>query len=294
MSDRQEGGCEKDRVALRDFQLFQIDILHEFKRICEENNLRWWLSYGSLLGAIRHKGFIPWDDDIDVVMPAADYMRFRELCRTELSSGFYLQVHEDNPCNFISWQRIGVTNSTSLPREYADIHAEWGVCLDIFPLFPCPEGASSDNRGRFDSIVASLDRLSAKYLYRHESKDQKSLLRKLYYTMMGYIPDSLNIALWRRAEKKLFFGAGCDEPCSTLTSIDDFTPYPSSLFAETIMVEFEGELLPAPSGYETLLDMYYGKGWMELPPEEKRVCHSGGGSDEIIVSLTQPYKQYLK
>ena len=136
MPGQHQNGCTNNRVALRDFQLFQMGILHEFKRICEENGLTWWLAYGSLLGAIRHKGFIPWDDDIDVLMPAEDYMRFRELCRTELSDGFYLQVHEDNPCNFIPWQRIGVTSSTSLPHEYVDIHAEWGAVsythLDVY------------------------------------------------------------------------------------------------------------------------------------------------------------------
>ena len=293
MPGQHQNGCTNNRVALRDFQLFQMGILHEFKRICEENGLTWWLAYGSLLGAIRHKGFIPWDDDIDVLMPAEDYMRFRELCRTELSDGFYLQVHEDNPCNFIPWQRIGVTSSTSLPHEYVDIHAEWGVCLDIYPLFPCPEKGSED-RHRFDFAVTAIDRLTAKYLYRHEGRTQKSFLRKLYYQVMGHVPDCLNVAFWRRMEKKLLFGIGYEEKCPALTSFDDYTRYPRDLFSDTVMVEFEGEWLPVPAGYESLLAIYYGEDWMELPPEEKRVCHSGGGSDEVIVSLTEPYEQYLK
>lgn len=107
---------------------------HEFKRIYEGNGSIWWLAYESLLWAIRRKGFIPRDDDIDIHMSAEDYVRFRELCCTELSDGFYLQVHEGNPCNFIQWQRIDVTNSAFLSH----IHAEWGVFLGIFRCFLDP------------------------------------------------------------------------------------------------------------------------------------------------------------
>lgn len=279
-------------VELRRFQLFQLDILREFMRVCNEHDLRWWLAYGSLLGAARHGGFIPWDDDIDVFMPAEDYLKFREICvKGGLSEGFYIQSHALNPRNFIGWQRIGVENSTSLPHEYADIHAEWGVCIDIFPLFPvAPQGARMESRA--NSIRRRFDRLTAKYLYRHRAAMQDSPLRRLYYRAMGAMPDSLNILLWNKAEKSVLDPDG--EGNWPMGSFDDPCLYPSDLFARTVTLPFEGMQLPVPEGYRDVLEIYYGSDWAEIPSEEKRVCHSGGGSAEVVVSLVDSYRLYLR
>lgn len=283
---------EEHSVELRQFQLFQLDILKEFMRVCDEHGLCWWLAYGSLLGAARHGGFIPWDDDIDVLMPAEDYLKFREICtKGGLSKGFYIQSHALNPCNFIGWQRIGVENSTSLPYEYADVHAEWGVCIDIFPLFPvAPQESLAASKA--DATRKKFDRLTAKYLYRHRAAMQDSALRRLYYRMMGGYPDSLNISLWNKEERKVLQPSGCEK--WAMGTFDDPCSYPSELFARTTVLSFEGMLLPVPEGYKDMLEIYYGSDWAELPPEEKRVCHSGGGSAEVMVSLVEPYRLYLK
>lgn len=283
---------EERSVELRQFQLFQLDILNEFKRVCDEHNLRWWLAYGSLLGAARHEGFIPWDDDIDVLMPAEDYLKFREVCvKGALSEGFYIQSHALNPCNFIGWQRIGVESSTSLPYEYADIHAEWGVCIDIFPLFPAaPRGEHMASRT--NKIRKRFDRLTAKYLYRHRIPMQDSALKRLYYRIMGAMPDSLNVLLWSKAEKNVLKPDGSAN--WLMGSFDDPCLYPPELFSRTITLPFEGMQLPVPEGYRDILEICYGSEWAELPPEEKRVCHSGGGSAEVMVSLADPYCLYLK
>lgn len=285
------GACAQAAGRLREFQVFQLTILDEFKRICDEHGLRWWLSYGTLLGAARHQGFIPWDDDIDVIMPPDDYLRFREIAPAVLSEGYYLQSHGVNPCNFIEWQRIGVVSSTSMPYEYADVHAEWGVCMDIFPLFPAPQ-ADSSGRKRVDSLEAVVSRLSAKYYYRHEASKQKSFVRRLYYRLMGAVPDSVNVCLWTRAEKRLL--GGLSEDARFYRVFGDARDYPRSLFDETAILPFEGRSLPAPGGYEQYLNLCYGPDWRELPPPEKRVWHSGGGSDEVMVSLTEPYVRFLK
>lgn len=276
---------------LREFQVFQLDILREFKRICDEHGLRWWLAYGTLLGAARHEGFIPWDDDIDVAMPPEDYLRFREVAPESLSDGFYLQCHGVNPCNFIEWQRIGVTSSTSMPYAYADVHAEWGVCMDIFPFFPAPS-ADSPERKKVDSLEATVSRLAAKYYYRHEASAQDSLARKVYYKLMGAVPDGLNKKMWLRAERRLLNGLVDESPYYRV--FGDNRDYPRSMFERTAYLPFEGMELPVPSEYRRYLEICYGPDWNELPPAEKRVWHSGGGSDEVLVSLTEPYANHLK
>ena len=78
---------------LRDLQLVELEILREFVRVCEAHGLRYYLAYGTLLGAVLHRGFIPWDDDIDVTMPRPDYERFARICASELRPGFTWQSY---------------------------------------------------------------------------------------------------------------------------------------------------------------------------------------------------------
>src|SRR5262249_11940290 len=88
-----EVGGRLDDVQLRALQLVELDILREFVRLCEAHGLRYYLAYGTLLGAVRHRGFIPWDDDVDVTMPRDDYDRFADVCVSELRPGFAWQTY---------------------------------------------------------------------------------------------------------------------------------------------------------------------------------------------------------
>lgn len=272
-------------VPLREFQLFQLGILEEFVQLCEKNDLRYFAAYGTLLGAARHRGFIPWDDDIDLWMPADDYIRFRKICSEQLKAPYYLQSHETNVQNFIFWQRIGRSDTTSLLLDAADIHAEWGICIDIFPLFPC--SLENEKRAHTEKTMKNFDRLSKKYLYRHDAKKEAGL-SKAYHQLMGSYPDSLNMKLWKSAETKL----AADRPNDD-GFYDGFRFYKRSWFEHTTTLPFEDIALPAPAEYANALSAYYGSDWMEVPPPDKRVSHSGGGSDTILVSLDSPFKGHL-
>lgn len=293
MSQLNECAVSQDAERLREFQLFQLDILKEFARVCELHDLRWWLGFGTLLGAARHQGFIPWDDDIDVVMPSDDYLKFREACEQSLGEDYYFQSHGANPRNFIAWQRIGVKNSTSLPYEYADVHGEWGVCIDVFPAFPNAAPGNPDRDKRIGQINA-INRLSAKYQYRHEAPQQESLARKAYYGLMGAMPDAINLRLWNKTLRKLLIPFDTEVYDHVSVCFGEFEVFPAELFSDTVLLPFEDMMCPVPVGYERYLELAYGPDWRELPPVEKRVWHSGGGSDEVLVSLTEPYEKFLK
>lgn len=282
-------------VSLREYQLFQLTILKEFKRICDAHHLTWWMAYGSLLGAARHKGFIPWDDDIDVVMMPHDYRAFRDICRTELSNDYYLQVHALNPANHISWQRIGVKQSTSLPQDRRDVPGEWGVCIDIFPLVSCPD-PSTPAFEDFLKRLRAFDRASAKYIYAHDARITTGL-RKMYNLWQSRRSDADDIARWCALEEELLF----DSPWKTSAFVADIAcieasdSYEKAWFDHTIELPFEDITVPVPQGYDCVLSRYYGENWAEIPDESSglRWAHSGGGNDEVIVSLTEPYTQYL-
>ncbi len=278
-------------VELREYQLFQLRILNEFIRICELYDLKYYLAYGTLLGAVRHQGFIPWDDDIDVWMPADDYLKFREVAKTDLGEDYYFQSHETNPCNIIEWQRIGVTNSTSLPVDMADIHAEWGICIDIFPFAPAPDIASHAFK-KLRKRVRLLYRVAEKYCYVHDMASTKGI-RRLYYLFWSKIPDAVNVKWFKHLEDKVLHSA-TEEECEYYYDLCADNIFEKSWFASSIDLDFEGHKMNAPIGYKEVLTGQYGENWSELPPENQRVWHSGGGGEGFIVSLTEPYKQFLK
>ena len=282
-------------TALRTYQEYQLKLLKEFARVCEKHNLTWYVAWGTLLGAARHEGFIPWDDDIDVWMPAEDYLKFREVCKTSLGEEYYLQCHSENPCNYIPWQRIGLKNTTSLPYEYADIHADWGICIDVFGLIPIPAADDAAGRKLFDRRVKKLSTLSKKYVYAHDAK-KLSGLSKLYHLYRASGSDQANIQKWLKAEQDVLKGEGyAHSGVMTDTFLDPNYALPTAAFeGELRYLPFEDMMVPVPANYEAVLVEAYGADWMELPPEEKRFWHSGGGSDEVKVSLDEPWTKFLK
>ena len=125
-------GSKMKDETLRQIQAIELDIATEVFRLCSKHNLRCSLVGGSAIGAIRHKGFIPWDDDIDLAMPRSDYERFVEICKTELNKSFFLQCFEtEENCAFI-FAKVR-KNGTRLPEYYSEhINMHHGVWVDIF------------------------------------------------------------------------------------------------------------------------------------------------------------------
>ena len=120
----------------RTLQLAELDILKEFKRICEEHNLRYFAIGGTCLGAVRHQGFIPWDDDIDVAMPYEDYVRFIEIAKPGLRKPYELfdpVDHEVCGCTFLKMHNSNTAFIEKVREAYTDSY--FGVFIDIINLF---------------------------------------------------------------------------------------------------------------------------------------------------------------
>ena len=242
-----------------------IEMLVAFDKFCEENNLTYFLSWGTLIGALRHKGFIPWDDDIDLSMPRNDYNRLIELSETW-----------DLPYDFLCWEKddnypkcFGKISDreTILENFYMEDISGMGLFIDIFPIdnVTVHEYEREEYQNKLMRIGKMLTLSSMKQFWPSESALKSGVKYALYLFAkckgMRYWRDKQEATLKRAA---LVSGTPC-EYC-----VCDYVVIPNKWFTETVKVEFEGYLFSAPKDADSFLRYYYGD-YMTLPPVEKRV-----------------------
>lgn len=258
---------------LRKAQLEMLSILKVIDRICRYHGIKYWLEAGTLLGAVRHKGFIPWDDDIDIGMMRYDYKRFLEVVEEELPEELYLQTEDTDKIEMISRFvpcKIRMKNTRIEENEDARINFDLinkGIFIDIFPM-----DKFSDR-----SWMRKVERLPASLYYLKYSSyfsEYKNVNRFILGRVFKFIPFGLiNIfrdlsirKVTRNNTKKIGFGA------ETLLEYLGYTNE-SDLFP-LVEREFEGELFYTPNKSGDWLVVRYGDNYKKLPPVEKQTWHS--------------------
>ena len=118
-------------IALRTLQLLELKVLLELKRICDKHQIKYFLAWGTLLGAVRHRGFIPWDDDIDVGMLRSEYAKFLTVCNDELSQEYYLQTFESDSGYANSHAKIRLNGTEYLEPANKDILEHKGIFIEV-------------------------------------------------------------------------------------------------------------------------------------------------------------------
>lgn len=254
-------------MTLRDVQLVSLDILKDIHEFCVANKIRYSLAFGTLIGAIRHKGFIPWDDDIDIVMPRPDFEKFF----AQYQSKDYYAIHPEN--SYIAFGRVFDNK-----RTFADTLKPWckqetGIWVDVFPL----DGVDEDIV-KFEERIKKLKKNQFFLSYK------RTTMRPL-----SYMPDFTNkakwIVKWLKTIGKDFNKALLAHQTiirelpfedskyyGSLGALDSAEKerYRKETFTHVIDVEFEGYKMYAMNGYDEVLRSYYGD-YMKLPPVEKRV-----------------------
>ena len=234
-------------------------ILAEIIKVFQEKNIEWFAACGTCLGAIRHKGFIPWDDDVDIYVFGSDYDKAREAFKDNALLEWHDQeTKEGYPFTF---PKICLKNTVIKERGVADNNYQEGIYVDVFPLI-------ETNKGRIRNFFSEITRFYRYSLVRQYYMDFNSGFRKFISKVVRKTRNIKKIQnkmakSYKKHRKgdKTFLDSSVFWKHAKL-SIDDFK--------EQTFVPFDGLLLPVPSGYENYLKMYYGN-YMELPPTDKRV-----------------------
>lgn len=258
------------KLTFEECKQVELDILLDVARFCDEHSITYFLAYGTLIGAVRHKGFIPWDDDIDIYMPREDHDRFIELFTGEAKPERLEAIHPAHPRSRHSFTKIVDNDTLKIEKGYAYPNGHLGVDIDIFPVDGQPEDAEE-----FEKWFKKLDRLYTLDFLSSLGKGE-SAKRKLAYFAMKFIKIFMPV---RKIRKKT-------------AALHAKYPFKSSKYAGSVesscnargdrarrecfegfeWAEFEGHKFKIPKGYHEIMTNLYGD-YMQLPPEEKRVTH---------------------
>lgn len=262
-----------------------LEIFKYFQKICRENNLRYWVGGGTLIGALRHGGFIPWDDDIDVFMPRPDYEKLYALWNTvgDLDHYALCRTTKEQNIHQTDMQLVDL-HTTFINRHSQNEDICHGVSVDIMPFEGCPEGKLARAMQIYHSVLYSI--FNVQRLPDH----QGGALRFATKLVLNAVKSpERRYRIWSKHERKM---AGYDFDSAktvkeTITSFRAlFYPHPRSGF-ETMEVPFEDITVAIPVGYDAYLRRIFGD-YMQLPSEEGRVAKH----DVVYANLNEPFEKF--
>lgn len=262
------------QIILKEDQLLKIhqvelELLQEIERICEKNNIVYSIIGGTLLGAVRHGGFIPWDDDADVAMLRNEYDRFVQACSRDLDQErFYFQDMHCTPGYRWGYGKLRKKRTLFLRQGQEHMPYEQGIFVDIFPCDNVPDGKIVQKIYYFQSFA--LRKLMWSEVGQYTEKN--TWIRFLYKLMAG-IPVEWNIRQIDKLRKK--WNAKESEMIRTILFPvpKGKTGYPRQWYEKSIPVKFEGIQLHMLEGYKEYLPYKFGENYMQLPPENQRKVH---------------------
>ena len=279
-----------DSTLLRELHEIELETMKVFHELCVKNHLSYTLFGGTLLGAARHQGFIPWDDDLDVCMEYSDFKRFLKIAKKELPSRFFLQnYHTEHAYNNI-WTKLRVNNTCTLIPTLKKLHIHHGVSMDIFYYCGVPDTKIGNWIHRFSAYIIS-------YLIQKDiviaKNDKISWKTKLVYKVL---PDVFRICLIAIFERIICSVGKSSEKVYRISDIlkspekrKNFIIPRDWIKPNMLMtLPFEGLELYASSKYEQMLEKQYGD-WRKLPPVEEQIGHGN-----MIVDLHKPSDYFLE
>jgi len=263
---------------IKKLQQKELDILKEVIKICNRHNLRWFAIGGTMLGAIRHKGFIPWDDDIDIGMPREDYNKLIKYAQEELPE--HLEVLTGVKGYDFLFMKIHDKTTTFL-EEACKGKKEWykGVFIDIMPFDGVPSNLLV--KKLYYIMMRQLVKI---YDYR---KFGKISGKSIKVQLINYFSTELLHKVWMKLATNWSFYSS-KQTCFTWSIRNKKLTFDTALFDDLIEVQFEDICVRVPRNYKKYLTQHYGD-FMKIPPENERQIHNAGG----IVDVYKSYNYYL-
>ncbi len=276
----------------------ELDLLQQLMNICESNNIKYYASGGTLLGACRHAGFIPWDDDIDIAMPRKEFIRFCDIAAKTLRDPYFLQTEKTDPGFNKTFARVINTKTTAIPEYnlHSDLKTKQGIWIDVFPMDVLPDELNERNR-----YIKELSVLHRKvwaygmYSNRYKKTVQKeTLIKKLRFItgpVLKFLSEKARVGnpycyKWEKIAQKY-----CDYNYQEIGNLwfygkQENTVFNSAYYKELTVKPFEIFNLPVPANYDAVLTKRYGN-WHEYV--KGTAFHFG-----TLYDPEKPYVFYLK
>ena len=261
----------------------EFELLADFVEVCAKLDLSYYLVCGSALGAVKYQGFIPWDDDIDVALPRADYERFQRSAQDYLRKGHFLQNFRTDPAYPNVFSKLRDSNTTYIEKSVRSIDMNHGVYIDVFPLDGYPKGFS-------DQLLFEV----RKWLYRRElisTFTHEGVLKNCVYGAIRLFGAGKRTREILESYEELI--SSCDLESSELWcnhgSWQGRLEYASrEQYSDGIAAKFEGLNVRIPRRYDEYLTQKYGN-WREDPPKSEQVGHHW----YEVCDVEHSYKEYL-
>lgn len=273
--------------TLRKLQLKELDTLVYFKEFCDKNNLLFYLCGGCCIGSLRTGGFIPWDDDIDILMPRDDYEKLYKLWDNDKHERFKLLRTDEKIFTGNIFTTIVDTETTCVKANQAHLDIPFGIMMDIFPIDGCPKGKFKRTLQKLNAMIYSL------FLAQIVPENHGGIMALGSKFLLSIVKSpKAREKKWRNAERRMskYKISDCEYITELCEGVHSMQPqYPKEWFASAVYREFEGLQMPIPVGYDPYLKKAFGD-YMTPPPEDKQKPHH----DMILVDTERSYKEVLK
>lgn len=265
-------------IPLKQLQQLELQIVSDFIQICNRHNLRYFALGGTLLGAVRHQGFIPWDDDIDIGMPRPDFEKFLQVAADELD-GYHRLVTWRNSTDYRqSFSKI-TDRRTKIIMHDSKIPREEEIWIDIFPLDGVPAGKLRRKMHSFHYLYRRMVLQFSQFdEMAHQGRKQRpfyerALMKAAETTSIEHVLDNeIQRLKYERTVKQYPFDGS--EYSGNLTGIYKLREIvPTRVFGKGVLLPFETIQINCPEDYNSYLRHIYGANFMQIPKEQDRVLH---------------------
>jgi lipopolysaccharide cholinephosphotransferase len=263
--------------TMRDIQLIELDMLIEFDKICRKYNLKYSLGFGTLLGAVRHKGFIPWDDDIDVCMLYEDYLKFIEVAPKELDTKkYFLRTQDtDEDCN-LAFAQLKRNNTIYSRERRNEFNTHLGVFIDIFPFFNGP------NSKLMHKIQFSVCKFFKTMTWAHMGAiSEKNSILRWYYTKLAKVSNKKAYLMFLKCATMIKKNTGKITFLCTARNPYNIALTRRSSLEDITEIEFEGHIFYASKQFDDVLRSFYSDDYMRYPLVRNRIAKHVPGIIDI-------------